>query len=132
MYNQIISRVEGTLRTLGIEASEAKTEEGQYNITNEKNTEILVDVWEQEQKVFFQVMSRVKTLSDEKDADVLKSLLEENHALVEACFTLINNEIFIKETIECNAFFNQERALSTITRIAYYCDIYKTKWPETQ
>jgi len=127
MYSQIILRVEGTLKAMGIEAAEAKTEEGQYSITNEKNVEILIDVWEEAEKVFFQVMSPVKKLEDLK-IDVLKTLLEENHGLVEACFTLINNEIFIKETIECSAFFSQERALSTITRIAYYCESYKNKF----
>ncbi len=129
MYDQIISRVEATLKTLGIEALDAKTAEGQYNILNDKNIELLIDVWEENNKFFFQVMSRLSKLGDDTKPDFLKTLLEENHSLIEACFTIINNEIFIKETIECSAFFNQERALSAITRVAYYGHLYKTKWP---
>jgi hypothetical protein len=125
MYLQIISRVEGTLKTLGLEASEAKTGEGQYNISKDE-TEVLIDVWEDNDRIFFQAMSPVTTLEG-KSGDDLKMLLEENHGLVEAAFTIINNEIFIKETIECSAFFNQERAISTITRIAYYSEVYKSK-----
>ncbi|MCE3260126.1 MAG: hypothetical protein K0S12_1767, partial [Bacteroidetes bacterium] len=32
MFGEIIARVEGALKTLGLEPSEAKTAEGQYNI----------------------------------------------------------------------------------------------------
>lgn len=128
MYADIIARVEGTLKTLGLEPSEAQTGEGQYNINKDKNTEILIDVWEQDGHVFFQAMSPVTVLNDATRTEVLKMLLEENHGMVEAAFTLINNDIFVKETIECSAFFNQERALSTITRIAFYSESYKARW----
>ncbi len=127
MYLQIINRVEGTLKTLGLEASEAKTGEGQYNISKENNVDLLIDVWEENERVFFQVMTSVSELKAD-NLEVLKMLLQENHGLVEAAFTIINNEIYIKETIECSAFFNQERAISTITRIAYYGEVYKAKW----
>jgi len=130
MYEQIISRVEATLKTLGVESAEAKTSEGQYSISKEDNVEILIDVWQENERVFFQVMSLVSVLKEEGREATMKMLLEENHGLVEAAFTLINSDIFIKETIECSAFFNQERALSTISRIAFYCELYKTKWAD--
>lgn len=129
MYEQIISRVEGTLKTLGVEAVEAKVSDGQYNISKD-DTEIMIDVWKENERVFFQAMSLVTTLKEEGSAEQTKILLEENHTLVEAAFTLINNNVFIKETIECSAFFNQERALSTITRIAFYTELYKAKWSD--
>lgn len=128
MYEQIIARVEGTLKTLGIEPAEAKTSDGQYNISKQKDIELLIDVWEENNKVFFQVMSLLYSVTDTMEKDRFKMLLEENHTLVEASFALINNQIFIKEIIECSVFFNQERVLSSITRIAYYCEIYKAKW----
>ncbi|MBI2722547.1 MAG: hypothetical protein HYX39_10270 [Bacteroidetes bacterium] len=128
MYDEIISRVEGALKTLGIEPSEAKTGDGQYNINKDQKTEVLVDVWADNERTFFQVMSPVTKVNDETRVEVLKMLLEENHGLVEASFTLINGQIFIKDTIECSAFFNQERALSTVTRIAYYSEAYMAKW----
>jgi len=128
MYQEIVSRVEAALKTLGIEPSEAKTGEGQYNINKDQRTEVMVDVWEENERVFFQVMSPVTKLNDEGRVEVLKMLLEENHGMVEAAFTLINSQIVVKETIECSAFFNQERALSTITRIAFYSEAYQARW----
>lgn len=126
MYNQIISRVEGTLKTLGLEPADAKTGEGQYNLTKDQNIEVMIDVWEQNGKVFFQAMSALVEIESD-DFLSYKKYLEENHNLVEAAFTLINNKIFIKETIECSAFFSQERAISSITRIAFYNEVYKVK-----
>ncbi|MCE3227068.1 MAG: hypothetical protein K0S32_1619 [Bacteroidetes bacterium] len=128
MYDEIIARVEGALKTLGIEAKEAKTGDGQYNISKDQKTEVLLDVWEDHDRTFLQVMSPVTKINDESRVEVLKMLLEENHGLVEASFTLLNGQIFVKETIECSAFFNQERAISTITRIAFYSEAYANKW----
>lgn len=128
MYEEIIARVEGALKTLGIEPSEAKTGDGQYNINKDQKTEVLVDVWWENERGFFQVMSPVTKVNDETRTEVFKMLLEENHGMVEAAFTLIQGQIFVKETIECSAFFNQERALSTITRIAFYSEAYAARW----
>jgi hypothetical protein len=128
LYEQIISRVENSLKTLGVEPSEAKLDEGQYNISKEDATDLLIDVWQEGSRTFYQVMSLIKPLDDAEEPSFFRMLLEENHSLTEACFTLINNNVFIKETIECSAFFSQERALSTISRIAFYSETYKAKW----
>lgn len=128
MYQQLLVIVENTLKTLGIEPEQAKIAEGQFNINKDKNTEVLLDVWEENERIFFQVLSPVTKINDASRAEVLKMLLEENHGLVEASFALANDDIILKETIECSAFFNQERALNTITRIAYYCELYREKW----
>jgi len=128
MYSQILALVENTLKTLGIEPEQAKIGEGQFNINKDKNTEVLIDVWEENNRIFFQVLSPVTKINDVGRAEVLKMLLEENHGLVEASFALANDDIILKDTIECSAFFNQERALSTITRIAFYCELYKERW----
>lgn len=128
MYQEVVIRVEGALKTLGIEPNEARINEGQYNISKDKTTEVLIDIWEENERVFFQVMSPVTQLNDDTRAEVLKMLLEENHGMVEASFTLINSQILVKETIECTAFFNQERALSAVTRMAFYSENYRNRW----
>jgi hypothetical protein len=128
MYQEIITRVEGTLKTLGIDPSEAKVDEGQYNISKDKDVEVMIDVWKENELVFFQVMTPVVKNASLKEEDLYRILLEENHGLVEAAFTIINKEAFIKETIECSVFFSQERALSAITRIAFYGEVYHAKW----
>lgn len=128
MYQQIIATIESTLKTLGINPSEAKVNEGQYNISKDKSTEVLLDIWEEHERVFFQALSPVTKLKNPNNADVLKMLLEENHGLVEASFAVAKDDIIIKETIECSAFFNQERAIATISRIAYYSETFRNKW----
>ncbi len=128
MYQQIIATIESTLKTLGINPTEAKVNEGQYNISKDKSTEVLLDIWEEHERVFFQVLSPVTKLKNPNNADILKMLLEENHGLVEASFAVAKDDIIIKETIECSAFFNQERAIATISRIAYYSETFRNKW----
>ncbi|MEO6304995.1 MAG: hypothetical protein ABIP51_17670 [Bacteroidia bacterium] len=128
MHQQIIGIIEATLKTLGINPTEAKVNEGQYNISKDKSTEVLIDIWEENERVFFQALSPVTKLQDPKKVEVLMMLLEENHGLVEASFAIAKDDIIIKETIECSAFFNQERAIATISRIAFYSETYRNKW----
>ena len=85
MYTSIIERVENSLKTLGIEAAQAKSDEGQYTISKDGDTEIMIDVWEQGGLVFFQVMAPVADVKDQNKEKLYSSLLEENHRLVESC-----------------------------------------------
>ena len=127
MHQQVVTIIEATLKTLGIDPNEAKVGEGQYNISKDKSTEVLIDVWEDHDRVFFQAISPVSKLNDPSRAEVLM-LLEENHGLVEAALAVAKDDIIVKETIECSAFFNQERALATISRIAFYSENYRKRW----
>jgi hypothetical protein len=128
MYDEVIARVEGALKTLGLEPGDAKTEEGQYSISKDQDTDLLMDVWKDEDKIFFQIMSPLDKIARTDDAQFYKTLLEENHNRAEAAFAIIEDKIFIRETIECTAFFSQERILSLITRIAWYSEHYQQKW----
>jgi hypothetical protein len=128
MYYHVIGVIEGTLKTLGIDPNEARINEGQYNISKDKSTEVLLDIWEENERVFFQALSPVSKLNDPSRAEVLLMLLEENHGLIEAAFAIAKEDIIIKETIECSASFDEQRAISTISRIAFYSEIYRKKW----
>jgi hypothetical protein len=128
MYHQIISITEQTLTAMGISPSEAKVAEGQYNISKDASTEVLIDVWEENSRVFFQAMAPVIKLNDVTRLEVLKNLLEENHGLVEAAFALVDEDVVIKETIDCSVNFAQERCVSCLSRVAYYCEFYRSKW----
>lgn len=132
MFEEVIQRVEGTLKTLGIEPEEARSADGQYNISKDGNTELMIDVWKDDDRVFFQVMSPLGALKFNEPCELYKTLLEENHSLVEAAFTLIEEEVFIRETVECSAFFSQDRAMSVITRIAYYSEAYRGQWRKAE
>jgi hypothetical protein len=48
--------------------------------------------------------------------------------MVEAALAIAKDDIIVKETIECSAFFNQERVLATISRIAFYSENYRKRW----
>lgn len=128
MYQQAVNKIEGAIANLGVDLKDAKTGEGQYSISKDKQVEILIDIWQQNELVFFQVMSGIAQLQNKETNAVFKMLLEENHNLVEATFALINDAIFVKETYEYNSLFTQERAISAINRIAYYSEVYAKKW----
>lgn len=128
MYQQAISKIESALSNLGVNPADAKTAEGQYSISKNKETEILIDVWQQNELVFFQVMSLITKVQNSNAEAVYKMLLEENHNLVEASFAIINEMIMVKETYEFNSLFTQERAISAINRLAYYSEMYRVKW----
>ena len=128
MFKQIIQVTEATLETLNINATDAKIDEGQYNIRKNDNTELLIDVWEENGSIFFQVISPLTHFEKDLENHILLKLLEENHGLIEASIAISDRTVLIKETICCNAFFNQEKALSTITRIAHYSEILKTNF----
>ena len=113
---------------MGINPEDAQIADGQYNITKDKKIEVLIDVWQQEDKVFAQFMSPVAPLKDPSRSEVLKMLLEENHHMVESSFAVINDHIFVKETMECSFFFSQEWVITSISRIAFYSEAYQQKW----
>ena len=46
---EIITKVENVLTKMGLNPNEAQTEnEGQWNIAKDENTEVMIDVWEEE------------------------------------------------------------------------------------
>ncbi|MBS1650968.1 MAG: hypothetical protein JSU07_03065 [Bacteroidetes bacterium] len=128
MYQKIIETVEAALKTLGVTIEGTKVADGRYNISKNNNIHVQIDVWQQEHLVFFQVLSHVTKINNNNKCEVLQMLLEENHIMVEASFAISGEDIFIKDTIDCSAFFDENRVLSTINRIGFYCEAYKTRW----
>ncbi len=128
MLQQVTQIVENALQNLGIEPKSAKVADGQYNITKDKKTEVLIDIWLQHDRVFFQALCSVNKINDITRSEVLKMLLEENHGLVQSCFAISGNDILIKETIEMTSFYKEEQILNIIHRVAYYCEAYREKW----
>lgn len=124
---ELITKVENTLTQMGIPAAEARTEnEGQWNIAKDENIELMVDVWQEEDHAFFQVLSFVCDLPDESNAAFLKLLLEENHGFCETAFTILDGQVFLKYTTEADNL-NEERIHKGITRIAYYNETFREK-----
>lgn len=128
MLEQLTIKLENALKNLGIDPQSAKVAHGQYNINKDKKVELMLDVWEQNERAFFQVLCVVNKINDLSRTEVLQMLLEENHGLVQASFAIAGNDILIKETIEATSFLGEEQLLMSIHRIAYYCEVYREKW----
>lgn len=123
---QIIAKVENVLTKMGIDPTEACTEEGQWNIAKDENIELMLDVWEENEHSFFQVMSFVCEVGDTSRPEFLKLLLEENHGFCESAFTILEDNVYLKFTAEADDL-NEERIHKSITRIAYYNEMFREK-----
>ncbi|MCA6436819.1 MAG: hypothetical protein IM600_14945 [Bacteroidetes bacterium] len=128
MLEQLTIKLENALKNLGINPESARIGVGQYNINKDKKVELMLDVWEQNNRAFFQVLCVVNKINDLSRTEVLQMLLEENHGLVQASFAISGNDILIKETLEATSFLGEEQLLMSIHRIAYYCEVYREKW----
>lgn len=127
MIKELITKVERVLTQMGIPAAEAKTEnEGQWNIAKDENVELMLDVWEEDQHLYFQVLSYVCDLQDDSNPAFLKMLLEENHGFCETAFTILDEQVFLKYTSEADDI-DEQRIYRSITRIAYYNDMFREK-----
>lgn len=125
--NELIAKVERVLTQMGIPAAEARAEkEGQWNIAKSEDVQLMLDVWEEHGHLFFQVMSYVCDVVDDKNTGFFRLLLEENHGFSEAAFTVLEDKVFLKYTAEADEI-NEERILKSITRIAYYNEMFQEK-----
>ncbi len=129
MYVQLIQQVEAVLTQLGLNPPDAKISEGQYNISKNQ-TEVLIDAWEDQDRVFLQVLSPVTKITTGDRAEVLRMLLEENHGMVEAAFSLVKNDIVIKITVDYTGGASAERILASMSRVGFYSELYRSKWQE--
>jgi hypothetical protein len=120
--------IEGAIAKLGMDPAEARNPEqqGQWNIAKNENTQIMIDLWEENEHWFFQVLSPICPLADDDNSAFLKFLLEENHGICEAAFTILDNNVFLKYTTEA-ADLDEERAYKSIVRIAYYNEVFQEK-----
>jgi hypothetical protein len=124
---ELVTKVESVLTGMGIPAKEARTEnEGQWNIAKSQEIQLMLDVWEEHNHRFFQVMSYVCSLGDDTRPDFLKLLLEENHGFCETAFTVLDNNVYLKYTTEADEI-SEDRILKSITRIAYYNEMFREK-----
>lgn len=124
---ELIAKVEHVLTQMGIPAEEARAEhEGQWNIAKSENVQLMIDVWEENEHYFFQVMSYVCDVVDDKSADFYRLLLEENHGFCETAFTILDDKVYLKFTAEADDV-NEDRIFKSITRVAYYNELFQEK-----
>lgn len=124
---KIIAKVESVLTKMGLNPVEARTEnEGQWNIAKDESLELMLDVWEESDHYFFQVMSFVCPVGDPTRPEFFKLLLEENHGFCETAFTILEDSVYLKFTAEADDM-SEERIHKSITRIAYYNEMFREK-----
>lgn len=124
----IVEKVEGVIAKLGINPTEARTENpGQWNIAKDQTLQLMLDVWEENGYFFFQVLSYVCPVGDDNNAQFFKFLLQENHGFCETSFTILDDNVFLKYTTEADDNLNEERIYKSITRIAYYNEMFREK-----
>lgn len=124
---EIITKVETVLSKMGLNPEEARAEkEGQWNIAKSEDIQIMLDVWEENGILFFQVMSYVCDVVDENSASFFRLLLEENHGFCETAFTVLEGKVFLKYTTEADDI-DEERIYRSITRVAFYNEMFQGK-----
>ena len=124
---ELIIKVENVLAKMGLNPAEARTEnEGQWNIAKDDDLELMIDVWEENEHCFFQVLSLVCELGDSTRPEFLKLLLEENHGFCETAFTILEDKVYLKYTTDADDI-NEDRIHKSITRIAYYNEMFQEK-----
>jgi hypothetical protein len=124
---ELIAKVESVLTQMGIPAIEARAEnEGQWNIAKSEDIQLMLDVWEEDGHTFFQVMTYVCDVVDDKSADFYRLLLEENHGFCETAFTILDDKVYLKFTSEADDI-NEDRIFKNITRVAYYNEVFQEK-----
>lgn len=127
-FENTIIKVESALTRLSINPVEARTEnEGQWNISKDQNLQLMLDVWEENGFYFFQILSFVCPLGDENNAQFLKFLLQENHGFCETSFTIIDGNVFLKYTTDADDTLDENRIFKSITRVAYYNEMFRQK-----
>lgn len=126
-FESVCQKVENVIAKLGINPEEARTEnEGQWNIAKDKDLQLMLDVWEENEHLFFQVMSFVCPVVDGTRPDFFKLLLQENHGFCETSFTILDDNVFLKYTTEADSV-DEERIFKSITRIAFYNEMFREK-----
>ncbi len=123
---ELIVKVESVLAKMGIDPNETQTEKGQWNIAKDENLELMLDVWEENEHSFFQVMSFVCEVGDTTRPEFFKLLLEENDGFCESAFTILEDNVYLKFTAEADEM-DEERIHKSITRIAYYNEMFREK-----
>jgi hypothetical protein len=126
--------IEKAILKIGIDPEKCRNEKlGRWSI-QKGSINIMIDVWmlEKEQRAYFQVVAPIMEIPKGSNSALTEELLEINHALFGAAFSIFQEVIYLKITREIEGLDVSE-AYQTILRVGnyadYYDDILKEKYP---
>lgn len=126
--------IEKAILKIGIDPEKCRGEKtGRWSL-QKGSINIMIDVWmlEKEQRTYFQTVAPIMKIPKGSNSVLTEELLEINHALFGAAFSIFQEIIYLKTTREIEGLDVSE-AYQTILRIGnyadYYDDILKGKYP---
>jgi len=127
---QYIDLIEQALEHLQLDPAEARGDNpGQWNLKRGTAT-VWIDIYEiEEQKgEYFQVLSPVMTLPEEKDKqfELFEFLLYQNSKLFGIAFSVMDGAVYLKFIREVEGLDLSE-IVTTIGRAGNYCDFFNDK-----
>ena len=113
--------IDDAITELGLKPEETHGEQaGQWNLKKGR-FDIMVDVWEQEEKFLFQVVSPLCGLPDENKEAFLIHLLQRNYGMSGLAYAIMEDSVFLKYTTEAN-LITKESIVMLLTKTAFYAE----------
>ena len=123
--------VDEAVAALGLEAEEVRGEQpGQWNLKKGR-FDIMVDVWEQENQLLFQIVCPLCGIPAEGRELFLLNLLQKNYGLSAMTYAVMDNIVFLKYTTEATSL-TSENIVSLLTKAAFYAEKSEFVPPEVQ
>lgn len=121
MLQQTCQLTEEVLVSLGLNAEECRGEkEGQWNL-KKGSFDIMVDAWEEQGQVLFQVLCPLCALPEENKEAFYLYLLQRNHELSSIAYTVFEGNVYLKHTREANGL-TKEEILNLLSKTAFYAE----------
>lgn len=121
MITNYYKLVDDAITELGLSPEETKGEQaGQWNLKKGR-FDIMIDLWEQDQKHLFQIVSPLCGLPDENKEIFLIHLLQRNYGMSGLAYAIMNESVFLKYTTEADTL-TKEHIVMLLTKTAFYAE----------
>lgn len=114
--------VDTAVAELGLNPDDVRGEQpGQWNLKKGK-FDIMIDVWEQENQILFQVVSPLCLLPDDNREAFLMHILQKNYGMSSIAYSIMEDSVFLKHTTEANTL-TKELILMLLSKTAFYAEM---------
>lgn len=113
--------VDDAISALGLNPEETRGSQlGQWNL-KKGQFDILVDVWEQENHILFQIVAPLCTLPEENKEAFMLHLLKKNYGLSALSYSIMDDSVFLKHTTEMHSL-TKENIIALFSKTAFYAE----------